>query len=927
MALTEERWHRLEAVFVAALDLPPADRDRFVAEQTAGDAALARDVRGMLAHAEAGGSRIAAAIAEAARTIEPHNGWIGRRCGPYRIVREIGRGGMGVVFEAVRDDDEYHKTVALKIAPPWIDAGAVRERFRVERQILAELEHPCIARFLDGGTADGVPYFVMEYVDGEPLTEYCRRERLDVGARLALFTKICGAVHYAHESLVVHRDLKPANILVTGDGTPKLLDFGIAKLLEPFVDGAATATMDMRWTPDYTSPEQVRGRAVTTRTDVYLLGSILYELLTDERAQRADVASAAALERSICETEPPKPSERIAARGDRAAAKAVRGDLDTIVMTAIAKEPERRYGTAAALAEDIARHLADVPVVARPSTTIYRASRFVSRHRVGVASAALVLVSLVAGLGAAIVQARRADRRFAQVRALANTFVFDVHDRIERLPGATEARKAIVQTALTYLESLRPDAAGDPALARELASAYHRLCRVQGGTAEMNLGDGAGALVSCQRAAALLRPLVARGDPKAGPTFVAVSRTLADLEIDQKGAQAALSTYTEGEAAGESLLRDRPADAELLAWLGDLYAADARAAARMLDPARTVAASRRAIDMSSRAVALEPGNRDYRNNLSTSYTALARAFQAAGKPSDAADNCRQAVAIREQLLAEEPGNVAFRHNLLVAYGTLGDALGYRRGDRVGDLAGALDAFRKAAVHAEWERDHDPADRLALFDLGNAYLRLGWTLNEAGDHDAAARHLADADRIARRLRDAEPRRFQYVMLHASIERTLATALAALGRRNDAVRDLEEARQTASTLMTGEFGPSPRGEFIASTMRLALLRAEAGDPRAKPLADEAAAQLDKAPLGEPYTDAFDQHTIGRIYLEMATRSAEEREARAQEASRRFGKSLEILRTGKMGEFDRRQELDAVQADLASARRLAGTTQQGR
>jgi eukaryotic-like serine/threonine-protein kinase len=242
------------------------------------------------------------------RLIEDRGFWIGRRYGAYRITRAIGRGGMGLVFEAVRDDDEFRKTVALKIAPPWQDAATVRERFRVERQILAGLEHVNIAGFLDGGTDHGEPYFVMEYVEGVPITAYCRDRQLGLRPTIELFRRICAAVHFAHESLVVHRDLKPANILVTAEGTPKLLDFGIATILDPLADANATrATIGAPWTPDYTSPEQVRGRPVTTRTDVYSLGLILYELLCGARGQVADPSTPLALDRSICEAEPIPP--------------------------------------------------------------------------------------------------------------------------------------------------------------------------------------------------------------------------------------------------------------------------------------------------------------------------------------------------------------------------------------------------------------------------------------------------------------------------------------------------------------------------------------------------------------------------------------------------------------------------------------------
>ena len=428
---------------MAGLDLPVDERAAFVARETSGDAPLASALAGMLASSDDAARRISAIVETAAGSLAPDGAWVGRRIGPYRVIREIGRGGMGLVFEAVRDDDEYRKRVALKAAPWWRDTDAVRERFRFERQILAELEHPHIARFLDGGTDGGLPYFVMEYVEGRPITAFCEDRRLDVRQRLELFRLVCHAVHAAHERLIVHRDLKPANILVGEDGSPRLLDFGIAKLLDPVAEPGVTDGEPI-WTPDYASPEQARGRSATTRTDVYSLGLVLYEILCGERAQRAD--------RSICETDPPPPSVCAAARGDRERARRLRGDLDTIVMMAIRKEPERRYGAVAALSDDLGKYLEGRPIHARPGTPLYRAGKLLRRHALGAAAALLVAASLAAGTVATAYQARRAERRFDQVRALANAFVFDVHDRIESLAGATEARKAIVQTALISRE-------------------------------------------------------------------------------------------------------------------------------------------------------------------------------------------------------------------------------------------------------------------------------------------------------------------------------------------------------------------------------------------------------------------------------------------------------------------------------------------
>ncbi len=443
------RWERLEELFAKAVELPCDRRAAFVERETGSDPELRAQLVDLLDHDTGAAGRIALAIGSMAQAAALTTEWAGRRFGPYRIVREIGRGGMGMVFEAVHDDDEYRKTVALKIGPWWHDLDSVRERFRHERQILAGLEHPNIARFLDGGTHDGIPYFAAaEYVEGCSITEYASRRGLRLRDKIELFRQVCAAVHYAHQNLLVHRDLKPGNILVNEEGLPKLLDFGIAKLLTPLPDAAFhTLTGTSPWTPDYASPEQVRGRPITTRTDVYSLGLILFELLAGERGQKADTSSPLALDRSICEMETPAASARAAMLGRHALSRQLRGDLDTIIAMAIRKEPERRYGTPAALSEDLGRYLKGMPVEARPGTLAYRAGKLFGRHRVAVTAGVLVAASLAGGVAATIYQARRAEHRFQQVRRLANTVLFGVQDRLQDVAGATEAREWAVRTA------------------------------------------------------------------------------------------------------------------------------------------------------------------------------------------------------------------------------------------------------------------------------------------------------------------------------------------------------------------------------------------------------------------------------------------------------------------------------------------------
>jgi serine/threonine protein kinase/Tfp pilus assembly protein PilF len=379
----------------------------------------------------------------------------GRRIGPYQVLQEIGHGGMGTVYLAARADDQYQKRVAIKVVR-GLDSAEVVRHFRRERQILAGLEHPNIARLLDGGTTeDGLPYFAMQFVEGIPIDRFCDEHRLSVRERLELFQGVCAAVEHAHRNLVVHRDIKPGNILVTTEGVPRLVDFGIAKLLNPEIAGEAPTATGLAMTPDYASPEQARGGPITTATDVYSLGVVLYELLTGHRPYRLRSREPLEVLKAVCEEEPERPStavgrteERTLPDGTAQATTAdsvsrtregtpdrlrrrLRGDLDNIVLMALRKEPQRRYGSVEALSEDLRRYLEGLPVKAHRATAWYRASKFVRRHAFGVAAGVTVLVLVVGfGVSMAVLSARvsaerdRAEREAARANAI-NTFLLD----------------------------------------------------------------------------------------------------------------------------------------------------------------------------------------------------------------------------------------------------------------------------------------------------------------------------------------------------------------------------------------------------------------------------------------------------------------------------------------------------------------------
>ncbi|HEX7516394.1 MAG TPA: serine/threonine-protein kinase [Chthoniobacterales bacterium] len=420
-----ERWARVKELFEAAVDLDPNERTVLLDKECGGDDSLRGEIESLLKSDEQTDGFIEQPAFAIPHDLFPDNveePFVGRQFGAYQVIREIGRGGLGAVYLAARADDEYRKQVAIKVIRRGLDTDDIIRRFRNERQILAQLDHPNIARLIDGGTTDdGLPYFVMEYVNGAPINAYCDANALTTTERLNLFRKVCAAVTYAHQNLVIHRDLKPSNILVTQEGEPKLLDFGIAKLLSTGDELFTQTIPALRvMTPEYASPEQVKGDKIMTTSDVYSLGVLLYELLTGQRPYRLKTRTPEEIAHAITEQEPERPSTVYAEHPNPRTQnpKSLRGDLDNIVLMAMRKEPARRYASVGQFSEDIRRHLTGLPVLARKDTVTYRASKFVNRHRIGVAAAALVLLSLVGGIVATLIQVQTARRERAKAEAI-----------------------------------------------------------------------------------------------------------------------------------------------------------------------------------------------------------------------------------------------------------------------------------------------------------------------------------------------------------------------------------------------------------------------------------------------------------------------------------------------------------------------------
>jgi tetratricopeptide (TPR) repeat protein len=613
-------WARVKPVLDKALAAPAQDRDGILARACANDPELRREVEEYLRCQDFAGALLPATqwgTPAAAEDIAPPE-----RVGPWRILREIGRGGMGVVYLAERDDGEYRQMAALKLVREARRNAAFEDLFRHERQVLAQLNHPGIARLLDGGaTPEGRPYYVMEFVEGEPLTQYCRRLALPVRSRIRLLIQVCDAVSYAHRNLIVHRDLKPGNILVTARGEPKLLDFGLSKSLLPEPEGDLTATDAPLLTPAYASPEHLRGRHLTTASDLYSLGVILYELLAG--CLPHDVQGQGLLQTcaAVCDQVPSPPS---------AAAPHVyrhAEDLDSIALKAIRKEPAERYPSVEAFAGDLELYLAGMPVKARRGNAIYRLRRFVSRHRLAVLGTTVAFTGMCISLGAVFWEQRQAALRFHQLRRFARAVVFELHDAIENLPGSTAARALLIQRSLEYLRSLEASSGRDLGLKWELAEAYKRVGDAQGDAAAGNLGDSTGALDSYARARSLLNQIAAARNPN-----VTTLKTLA-----------AVASST----AGILLARGRQAEA--------------------------VALRKEAVE-ALRQVALLSSTPEARKALALSHYNLAVGLTQVQNWSAAAGEWRVALALFEEIASSPSAGLAAQRNVALSHKRLAAVL-------------------------------------------------------------------------------------------------------------------------------------------------------------------------------------------------------------------------------------------------------------
>jgi tetratricopeptide (TPR) repeat protein/tRNA A-37 threonylcarbamoyl transferase component Bud32 len=919
-----ERWKVVEDLFHRALDVPDEERTAFIEAEAGGDADVVREVQSLIESDSAASNAMsvaATAVKKALATFhaaETSATSPGRIVGRYRLTRELGRGGMGTVYLATRADNTYEKDVALKLVRRGMDTDFILARFRRERQILASLEHPNIARLLDGGaTDDGLPYLVMEYVQGVSITDYVRQNDVALEQRLRLFLQICDAVDYAHRNFVVHRDIKPSNILVDGNGVPKLLDFGISKLL--VFDGVTTQTVtqDVRLlTPDYASPEQIRGQTITAAADIYSLGAVLFELLTDSKPHRFEKSTPQALEETICETEIQRPSEAAKDAGRQTIWRKLQGDLDNIVLLAMRKDPKRRYSSAHDFAQDIRAYLDHKPVSARSDAMVYRTRKFLRRNWGPVVAVSAVILALAVGIYRERREARVARMHFQQVRRLANTFVTDVHDQIRNLPGSTRARSTIVKTGLDYLETLAKNAEGDLDLQREIGSGYMRIGDVQGSVLETNLGDTTGALASYNKALQLLEE-VARRRPNAldvQSEILSIHRRIGDIYVYTKSTTEALRSYAHARATGETVLARKPDDIGIRRSVADLYQAQSRTFRLADDPESAREAAERAIELYRDVQKKLPDDLGLRRDMASTLAAEGMALSRLARRQDALARFQQAVQESEFLAQRQPDNVMTKRALMLAYSHVGDLLSEPGYATPAEMSQALDAYLKVDELAAQLQKADPADYRALTDRGIALMRVANATPEGGT-EKLRRYTESLGYLRQAAQTRKDLMLQLNM--AFVETRMADILRRQGATAEANRYLREAVQLGDSLLTVDPKNSSARRTLIDGLR--WLGEDAAKRRNTREAAEYRARLLKA--GEDLKRQRDLPLRSQAYLARAYAGAGAVSALCgdkQVARENYQTAvLEYKRLASEPGFASRKELEEAEAELAALR----------
>ena len=818
--MNAQNWQQVKDVFAEALEESNGNRLDFLRQKCGADEELFNEVKSLL---EANAETEPFIEKNALNLASKLNGksYNFTKFGRYTVLREIGRGGMGAVFLAERNDGEYEQQAALKIIRQSFINDEIERHFRRERQILASLNHPNIAKLLDGGVSDaGELFLVMEYVAGESLLEYAENRQLSIEEKLKLFLKICRAVSFAHQNLIVHRDIKPSNILITEDGEPKLLDFGLAKITasnEGLFAGEnsteQTKTLFRAFTPAYASPEQIHGKTVTTASDVYSLGVVLYELLTGEKPFRFEGKSLDEILKTIDDTEPLRPSdarseppalaggyalrENPPANAGGSDLTRLRGDLDNITLKALRKEPERRYKSVEAFANDIERHLKNLPVTARPNTVSYRASRFFRRNRIAVSATAFVILALISGLAIALWQAKiarlerdRAEKRFADVRKLSNSLLFELSPKIERLPGSTEAREILLSQALEYLDSLAAESQSDLQLQSELATAYEKIGDLQGNPTNPNLIDSGKAIESYEKAGAMRQNLFekSRNDVESERKLAEDYRVLGNIYSQTNEIEASANNTNRALEIYEKLVAENPSANNLRLSLAKVDYDFGLNLQSNKKHSESLAYFEKAKNLLANLDAETPNKLEILRTIAEVKIQNANALSWAERQAEAETEAKEAITIYEKLFAENSNDVSVRGGMWLTY-WLTSAIYQDQNDKL-----AYEFALKALKIVGETVAQDGANIRAEQQLAKSYSTLGETATTIGKSSDAISYLEKACAMLREITEATAKNNRLKSELALSLRRLGGAQAEQGLLENSLANLREAEKT-------------------------------------------------------------------------------------------------------------------------------------
>jgi len=762
-----QNWQKAKEIFAEALDEPTGNRLKFLRLRCHGDDTLFEEVKSLIEAAAETEPLIEVNAFNLAAKFEANGkNYDLTKFGRYTVLREIGRGGMGAVFLAERNDGEFEQKAALKIIRQSYINPEIERHFRRERQILASLNHPNIAKLLDGGVAEtGELFLVMEYIEGQPLIEFAEEYQLNIEERLRLFLKICRAVAFAHQNLIVHRDIKPSNIIVTSNGEPKLLDFGLAKITSDDFDSTQTQTVFRAFTPSYASPEQINGKNITTASDVYSLGVVLYELLTGTRPFNFEGKGIEEILKTVHFTEPVQPSLAENSKFKIQNSKLLKGDLDNIALKALRKEPERRYKSVEAFAEDIERHLNGLPVLARSNTAGYRAAKFFQRNKIIVSATSFVVLALVAGLTIALWQAKiarlerdRAERRFSDVRELSNALLFKITPKIERLEGSLEAREVLVNESLRYLDSLANESQDDLTLQSELASAYEKIGDLQGAPRQPNLSDFSGAAASYEKAQAIRRKLleINPNDAENRRLLASNHARLSSVHYWTNNLSGAISESEAALLIFSNLIAEQP---DQLDWQIENAAAEIDYANIFFFNSQFEMFFPLAGKIIERLETLRksnPNNQEVQRLLAKIRALLGSGFSWEGKQAEGEAEMEKALEIMERLAVQNPNDNLIRQELLRTYWESAGIYEEIDNNRAFEfLVKALDRSREAVRL-------DASDGQARENLATTFYRLGAIASNLKKNKQAVEFLANARVILDELQLAEPKNQTYKM---------------------------------------------------------------------------------------------------------------------------------------------------------------------